>query len=270
MFAKILLYGSIAISIIFLFYGIKVDASYMIFAMPFVIAMAVFYVMSPQINWWYYNKYPPLPEKRLAYMIRQQSAFFQQLTPSDQERFLQRVALCMMAHDFMPMVMEEIPEDLKAVFATNLVQLTFGQDNFLLENKFEKIVIYPTPFPSPQFPKQFHSSEIYPEDGVMMFSAEHLMKGFAEPHLYYNSGMHEAIQAYLHVYPDKDYPSLPADIWEKLAEISNFPASNLRTWIGLEDINPMAVSICHFLMFPERFFEVLPELSARFKRILGY
>ncbi|MEM9886758.1 MAG: hypothetical protein AAF849_12770 [Bacteroidota bacterium] len=270
MFARILLCICLFFSIIFLFYGFKVDTAYMVFSMPFVIAMAVIYVMSPQVNWWYYNKYPPTLDKRMAYMIQQQSAFFQQLKPSDRERFLQRVALCVMAHDFMPMVMEEIPEDLKIVFATNLVQLTFGQENFLLESKFEKIVIYPTPFPSPQFPKQFHSSEIYAEDGVMMFSAEHLMKGFAQPQLYYNSGMHEAIQAYLQVYPDKDYPDLPDDIWAQLYTISNFPEEKLRTWIGLEQINPMAVSMCHFLMFPERFFAVLPELSAQFKRILNY
>lgn len=269
MFAKVIMFVLLIASVLFIFLGFTIDKTYSTIAIPFFLVLAGVYVMSPQLNWWWYSKRPPELNNGLRQMLNHQSTFYQSLSIDGKERFRNRVALCIMAHDFMPMVMERIPEDLKCAVSANIVHLTFGQENFLLD-EFAKVIIYPSNFPSPQFPKQFHSSEIYAEDGVMMFSAEHLLKGFLQPNLYYNSGLHEAIQVYLHLYPEKDYPELPDDIWEELQIISDFPEANIRAWIGLEEINTMAVSICHFLMFPQRFGEVLPALFKRFEKILGF
>ncbi|MEL6943921.1 MAG: hypothetical protein AAFO82_14765, partial [Bacteroidota bacterium] len=81
---------------------------------------------------------------------------------------------------------------------------------------------------------------------------------------------HEAIQIFIHLYPDKKYPTLPDDIWNQLAIISNFPETGVRAWIGLEEINPMAVSMCHFLMFPEQFQQVLPEIYDQLMEVVGF
>lgn len=269
MFARLILFFLAAITIVFLALGFVEDRSYATFAIPFFLGLAFVYVMSPQINWWYYSKRPPKLDKGLQYMINRQSAFYQRLSEDAKQKFRERVALNMMNWDFMPMVIETIPEDLKAALAANVVHITFGQEDYLYE-EFEKVIIYPTAFPSPQFPKQFHSSEVFAEDGVLMFSAEHLLKGFMQPHLYYNSGLHEAIQVFLHLYPDKPYPTLAEGIWDQLTVISNFPEAGVREWIGLEDINPMAVTICHFLIFPEKFQQTLPEIYDQLMEVVGF
>ncbi|MEM8528849.1 MAG: zinc-dependent peptidase [Bacteroidota bacterium] len=269
MFARLILVFLGAVTLILLTLGFVEDRTYAAYAIPFFLGLATVYVMSPQINWWFYSKRPPKLPLGLQKMIEKQSAFYQRLSEDGKQKFRERMALNMMNWDFMPMVIETIPEDLKAALAANVVHLTFGQEEYHFE-EFEKVIIYPTAFPSPQFPKQFHTSEIYPEDGVLMFAAEHLLKGFIQPHLYYNSGLHEAIQIFLHLYSEKPYPNLPEDIWEQLAIISNFPEAGIREWIGLEEINPLAVTICHFLMFPEQFNQTLPEVYDQLMEVVGF
>lgn len=270
MFAKIIAIALLVAAIVLLFFGFTADKLYATIAIPVVVLLATVYILSPQINWWYYSKYPAKLNKQLIFMLNKQHRFYQNLNVEDKKRFEHRLHLAMMGFDFMPMVMETVPEDLKAAFAANVVQLTFGQEDFLLQQKYEKIVIYPSPFPSPQFPKQFHSSEIYSEDGVMMFSAQHLMKGFMQPRQYYNSGMHECAQAYLRLYPNANYPVLPDDIWTQLEAISHFPKNRLQEWIGLENISPMAVAINHFMVFPEAFSREMPKEFKRFREVFGF
>jgi hypothetical protein len=270
MFARNLMIGLAVAAITLLFFGFTTDMLYSKIAIPFVILLAVVYILSPQVNWWYHQRKPVKLDKRIVFMLQQQHPFYRQLNPENQQKFQHRLGLTMMGLDFMPMVMEDIPEDLKAVFAANMVQITFGQDDFLLKEKFEKIIIYPSAFPSPQFPKQFHTSEIYEEDGVMMFSAPHLMKGFAQPHLYYNSAMHECAQAYLRAYPSKLYPTLSKDVWTDLEAISNFSKAKIHEWIGLEEVNVMAVAITHFMLFPEAFAKQLPKEFNKFRVVFAY
>ncbi|NJK83708.1 MAG: zinc-dependent peptidase [Saprospiraceae bacterium] len=236
----------------------KIVAGYFRLSIPFVLVLATVYVLSPQINWWYYSKYPQELDAPIRHLINQRSKFYQGLSVEGKKRFRERMSLFLMAHEFKGMVIERVPEDLKAAVAANAVHLTFGLPDYLLE-RFEKVIIYPNTFPSPQFPRHFHSSEIYAEDGVMLFSAQHLMKGFIQPEAYYNSGLHEAIQAFLVLHPDKKYPTLPADIWEQLESVSRYPKEKIKQWIGLEDVNPLVVSICHFLMFPPPFCKSTPS-----------
>ncbi|MEM1325382.1 MAG: zinc-dependent peptidase [Bacteroidota bacterium] len=270
MFARYLMIGLAAASIVLLFFGFTNDMLYAKIAIPFVILLAVTYILSPQINWWFYQRNPIKLDKRIVFMLKQQHSFYRQLNTGDQQKFEHRLSLAMMGLDFMPMVMEEIPEDLKAVLVANLVQLTFGQEEFMLQEKFEKIIIYPSAFPSPQFPKQFHTSEIYEEDGVMMFSAPHLLKGFAQPDLYYNSGMHECAQAFLRAYPNKDYPRLSDTIWEDLEVISRFSQAKIQEWIGLEEVDVMPVAITHFMLFPVAFAQQQPKLFKQFRAIFAH
>ena len=47
---------------------------------------------------------------------------------------------------------ESLPEDLKAIIAHNLIQLTFGMEDYLLD-PYERVVVYNHAFPTPK--KQF-------------------------------------------------------------------------------------------------------------------
>lgn len=268
MFVRIILVSLAIISAALIYLGFTSGTLYFQIALPFVLLLAGGYVMSPQINWWYYNKFPPDLEAPLRHLINQNSAFYQALSIEGKKRFRQRMALFLMSRDFKAMVVEKVPEDIKAILAANVVHLTFGLPDYLMDH-FEKVVIYPSTFPSPQFPKQFHSSEIYEADGVMIFSAQHLLNGFTNPTAYYNSGLHEAAQAFISLNKEKKFPTLPTDIWEKLEQISRYSKIKVERWIGLNEINPLAVSICHFLIFPQQFSETLPQLFLSIKETLN-
>jgi len=116
-----------------------------------------------------------------------------------------------------------IPEDVKGIVAANIVQLTFGQKDYLL-NIFERIVIYPGTFPTIQYPKHFHASEIFAEDGVLLFAMDHLMPGTLHADQYFNIGLYE------------------------------------YAFVGLENLDVWAVSVVFFFSFPERFKTQLSDL----------
>lgn len=251
-----------------LFLAWEVHEKYAIYVVPNVIVLAILYIFSPQINWWWYKRFPPRLDPKLGFLLEKQLAFYQQLTPENKKRFRERIFLFILANDFMPQAMENVPEDIKAIVAASAVQLSFGQEEFVF-SKFERVVIYPKAFPSPQYPRMFHSSEIYEEDGVVLFSAEHLMRSFMQPAQYYNVGLHEYAKVFRAQYPEIDFPVLSEDIWKKMQEISGFSREAITKWINLEVIEVFPVSVAHFFAFPKKFQAILPDLYRRYSEIFN-
>ena len=239
------------------------DEAFAIYVIPCSIIVGLIYVFSPQIDWWWYKRNPPDLSDGIRRFFGERFSYYTRLPLLKKEPFRQKVAMFSLATDYKPMVMEVVPEDVKAVISASAVQLTCGLDDFLLP-AFENVVVYPHPFPSPQYPEHFHLSEIFEEDGVLLFSLEHLMKSFAEPTQYYAIGLHEYAKVFMLSYPDEPYPAFGDDIWEKLETISLFSKEAIENWINLPEIDPLPVSIAHFFVFPDRFKEVLPEVYATY------
>lgn len=235
---------------------------------PMVIMLALIYVLSPQIDWWWYQRQPPVLEEPVRQLFFKHSSFYQRLSVEGRARFGERVALFRIAHEYMPQGMESVPEDVKSIIAAAAVQITFGREDFLLE-PFENIIVYPKPFASPQFPQKVHASEIFEEDGVVLFSMEQLLYGFSNPYQYYDLGLHEFAKVFVYKYREERWPSLGEDIWEKLELVSGMPRSAIVKWINLPEaaVPALAVSISHFFVFPEQFRSVLPELYQQFAAI---
>ncbi|MEO1514562.1 MAG: zinc-dependent peptidase [Bacteroidota bacterium] len=234
------------------------DESYAMYIVPQVLALAVIYILQPQIDWWWYKKRPPELDPPLARMLERFVSFYHHLNLHQKRRFRQRVVLFVMAQDFIAKGFEDVPEDVKYVIAANAVQLTFGQEEFLFP-KFEHLVVYPVPFPSPQFPDRRHASELQEEDGVLMFSAEQLMAGTFQPKRHFNIVLYEYARAFQLSYPSKAYPSYDEFIWEKLEAISGLKEAYIRAYIGLEEIDVSAIAVALFFTRPEQFKAVLPQ-----------
>ena len=264
--SRILAFPFVIGALVFLYLTWEKSESYAVFIVPFVVIGAIIYVFSPQINWWWYSRRPPELDPPIRQLLQKRNAFYQKLSPEKKKVFRNRMALFMIGNDYMAQVVESVPEDVKAVVAANAVQLTFGMENFLFP-KFEKIVIYPKPFPSPQYPRKFHASEIFEEDGVVLFSAEQLMKSFVQPTRFYNIGLHEYAKVFRASYPEQVFPDLGEDIWQSLEAISGFSQEFITKWINLEVISPGPVSIAHFFVFPEKFKSVLPEIYDAYCKI---
>ena len=116
--------------------------------------------------------------------------------------------------------------------------------------KFEKFIICPSWFPSPQYPEDFHTSEIFEEDGVILYSGEHLIHSFMQAAVSFNFCLYELIKAFYVEYDDQDYPEVSWDQLEKL-EVRNRTEIKDYINLALEDIDPLADDIYRFLYFNE-------------------
>ncbi len=267
--ARVISIPFLLLTAVFAYLTLEVDESFSYYIIFFVILLAIIYTFSPQINWWWYIRNPPEIDKPMRNLLIQHHSFYNDLSLSDKKRFRNRMALYMMAVEFMPMGWEKLPEDIKGVIAANIVQMTFQQEDFLLP-KFERIVVYTTPFPSPQFPKQLHASELFEEDGVLLFSAQQVMWSFLQPQQYYNLVLHEYIKAYQLAYPNKIYPNVNEAGWARINQIGGFTKEQIAGIIGLpDDIDPIVVSGTLFFTHSVKYQQIAPKLYEKWAAIFS-
>lgn len=248
--------------------AIALDENYAYYIIPQVIFLVVIYLLSPQIDWWWYQKHPPTLEKNLQKMFEQYIPYYRGLSPERQLLFQNRVAMYIIANEFIPKGWETVPEDVKAFIAANAVQLNFGREDYRMP-PFERIVVYPTPFPSPQFPEDFHASEVYEEDAVLLFSAEHIMAGTMRVSKSFNVGLYEFAKVLSLKYPDLDYPKVEDEVWTDLEKISGSSKSAVQNFIGLTAIDVLAVCIVFFFNYSQRFAQLLPEIFDQLSEVLN-
>lgn len=235
---------------------------------PLIPAVSV-YVLSPQINWWWYTKQrTPKVDEKLRVLLEARLPFYQRLSAEDKEKFTVRVTLFIMAKNFVGKVHKEVPEDMKAVIAASAVQLTFGYEEDWLFDEYEQYIIYPHPFPTPQY-EAWHITEHFAEDGVILFSAEHLLHGFFEPHRYYQIALHEFANVYLEKHGHSGLPNYGETAWTDFAKISTFTERKLKAYIGLDNVRPEAVGLTLFFTHRQRFAQVLPQAFEKLQRKFG-
>lgn len=236
-----------------------------------VLVLTVVWVFSPQINWWWYVRYPPKVDSRLLGIV-ENSPFYQGLSATEKVRFGQRVFLITLEKNFMrpaPMgsdkrVDDQVPPDLKAIVGAAVTQLTFGLKDFTL-GKFENVIIYPHIFVTPQYPHQAHPSELFEEDGVLLFSASELVQGVTQPHHFFNIGLYEAARAFYRLHPEK-MPLLAPAIWDDLKRIG-WGATEAAISLNLLDPDIFGVAAVNFWTFPEKMRHESPELYQIFENL---
>jgi hypothetical protein len=270
MFARLTALPFLFFTLIFLYLAWTVDSSYAPWMVPFLIIAAVIYILSPQINWWWYSRRPPRLDVSMRQTLERVCTFYNRLPEEGKIRFEGRVALFRMGTDWTALDWPEddLPPDVELALATQAVILTFSRDEFLFK-KFEKVIVYPRPFPSPEHP-YFHSSELYEPDGCLIFSAENLMLGFYRPAENYNTGMHEYAKAFVNWFPDAGWPVVQeTEFWEKMTETSGMDREKVEKTVGLAGLDPVPVAIHHYFNFPEDFRRQDAELFSHFERIFA-
>lgn len=269
MFANLLALPFLLGTLTFLYLAWQVDESYAPWIIPFLVVAAVVYILAPQINWWWYSRRPPRLSAGLADTLRKFCPYFQKLSPEERIRFEGRVALFRMGTDWTPLGWPDdtLPPDVELAVAAQAVSLLFHKEA-LLFSKFEKIILYPRPFPTPEHPYP-HSSELYEPDGCLIFSAENLMQAFLQPGRMYNIGLHEFSKAYMLQYPSDEWPELNGeDVWERLETISGMSRAHVESMVGLAGLEPLPVAIHHFILFPVAFERELPEVFEALKQLI--
>ncbi len=233
--------------------------------LPFVL-LVVAYIFMPQINWQWYLRYPPQLAAHYTRVLEQVQAY-QILSSEEKIRFRQRVALLLEATRFIrpappqadERVRNDLPIDLRVAVAAAQTQLTFGRDTFLTP-KFENVIVYPHPFPTPQFPNHYHQSELYEADGVLIFNAHPLAEGAMSPQTNLHIGLYEYARVFRLQYPNIAYPLLGDDIWQHLERIGGVNKTAVERFINLPTIDDFGVTVCFFFSFPQLFHDELPDL----------
>lgn len=268
-FANYLIAPFVAGALLFLYLSWK-DSDFAPWIIPFVLVAALIYTFSPQINWWWYSRHPPALPEGFRHLLERFCGFYRSLDSGGKQRFRDRAGLFMIATDWTPVAWpdETLPPDVQLVLAAQAVTLSFHRPEFLFE-KFEKVIVYPKPFPSPEY-DFVHASELFEPDGCLLFSAEQLMAGFIQSGRLYNIGLHEYAKAFVLSYPDEPYPDLSDEnIWTKLQDISAMPREHIESVIGLAGVDALPVAIHHYFIFPEKFRAGLPEKATAFDRVFG-
>ena len=83
------------------------------------------------------QKYPPQLDSHIRAFLVKHSSFYNQLSVENKKKFRARMALYMIAVEFMPQGWESIPEDIKGIIAANAAWLTFNKKTFYCQNMSE-------------------------------------------------------------------------------------------------------------------------------------
>jgi Glucose-regulated metallo-peptidase M90 len=270
MFANLLALPFVFGALTFLYLAWTVDNKYAPYMIPFLIVGAIIYIMSPQINWWWYSKNMPKLSEGLTKLLKRFCLFYQNLPAADKRKFEGRVGLFRMGTNWTPIGWpdDEMPPDVELALAAQAVSLTFHREQFLFP-VFEKVIVYPKAFPSPNHPYP-HSSELHEADGCLIFSAEHLMKAYFNPGQLYQIGLHEYAKAFVLAYPGEDWPVLEGDqVWEGMETLSGMSREHVENVVGLTGLDALPVAIHHYFMFPLTFKKAFPEISAQLDKIFS-
>jgi hypothetical protein len=253
----------------------KDDGYWAIWAAPAFVFMAVAYVMSPQINWWWYRRNPPPLSMGATKLLEEHFLYYKRLSPDLKIRFRERVALFMLGNEFIRPVRADdseaqqlrntVPEDLKAAVAAFATQVSFGKAEVLV-SKYEHFILYPHPFPTPQY-NNLHTSEIYDEDGVVLLAADPLMMGLNNPEFFFSIGLYEfakifskTISPVASSLAKENTFDLTENDWSLLNKISGMTKETISGVVGLYDLDDFGIAAHHFFTFPDLFKSSLPDL----------
>jgi hypothetical protein len=212
-------------------------------------------IFTPQIDWWYWQRRAPDLPLGLRPLLEQRVAFYQRLDPPAQREYRRRAFLLREAMDFTGQGIEKIPDDVQLLPALAAATIGFGRPDFLFP-EYEKIVLYPHPFPSPQH-DFLHVTERYAPDGVLLFSMPHLMRSVVEEQAFPNLALYEFAKIYRERYPDGEYPALDGPTLES---ISGFSEAAVAKFLGFEQPDRQALTSVYFFSFASNFKQRAPEV----------
>lgn len=247
------------VAILFFRYNEGYDTGYWILAPIFI--LVILYISYEEIDHWYLRRNPITLEPEIINLLNRYIPFYRNLSEDDKTKYHIRLSKYITGRSFKSVGSElkEVPYDIKAMIATNAIQLAFHQKDYLIGD-FDRLYIYKHPFGSPAH-DFLHTVETEAEDGVIIYSLEHLMPGITNPEVYYNIGMHGYVDAFIKANPKAPFPPrLNAD-WFDVHAISGLSKKQILATIGFDYADMLVVlGTCYFI-YPVKFEERLPALK---------
>ena len=243
------------------------DATVWIFVPAFILTAVL--IFKPQIDYWWHTKYPVPLDRPVKEWISNYVTFYSQLTEEDKEKFENRLSLYMEGREFKSIGKEQrdVPEDIKGMIGSMAVMATFNSEDFLL-GEYDRIFIYKHPFPSPMM-KFLHSVEVNHEDGVLIFSLEHLLPGLTRSRNFFNICLYAYLDGYFHL-----HDHLMSDqfilSWQDIEKSGKLTKEHIKSVTGLEDFNLFALAGVNYFTFPVVMQSNKPDLYNYFNRVFNH
>lgn len=234
-----------------------------------ILGVSVF-IFKKEINLWINKRTGSLlNEKEISYLVENFS-LLDHIPISQHELFYQKTHLFGMDKE----IISQDPKERiyhPAVLLCGAYAAYFEMKNPKLTVPFSSVpvyVFYGHPFPSPQFPDKLHISEYFREDGALLFSVPHMMKGNEDPARYFNIALYESARVAMNgSFESVDFPSL-----ERLCKYGGYTVKKLEEYLGLsqENMDIKALALSLYFIDIKRFTRVFPRVGDLFQREFIY
>ena len=231
------------------------------------LAAAAVYTLSPQIRWWHWLRNPPDLPLDLAPLL-DRFDLYRRLGLEGKREFRRRTFMLKEGSDIQGRAIEQFPEDVKIMVAASAATISFYRDDFLIGD-FENIIFYRHYFPSPGY-DVLHCSELHEEDGVIIWTLNVFLQSVVEPKKYLQLGLYEYARAlYIVEQGLREKLSSETLTYAQIERVSGFTEEKLKQFIGLEDLDTVAITHVLFFTHREELLALYPEVIARFDQAVG-
>lgn len=244
----------------FIFFKDRPDLIYLLSVC--LLILVVTYVFQYQIDQLMIRGVPQALDNDMRQMLLATSRQFRDMPVPNKQMAEDRMVRWVMKKDFINKNEQKAPEDVHYILAWYAILLTMHQKVFLYDG-IDRIVFYHHPFLSPLHPDDVHISEVEKEDGTMIISVPHLIRGHMEKG-FYNIALHAIAEAYAACYLQEPM-QWPEDIWDQLESVSTISKEKIDAYIGLPVDDPWPVAVHHQVMYPKADF---PEVMKHLPQLL--
>ena len=268
MFARLLLIPFVLITLLGLYLKWELEEGWTWMIITGAVCAAAILILTPQINWWYYTRHPQDVDPEVKALLERVDPFYRELSPVQRERLRQRMALFLMGMPFMPQGWERVPDDIQAIVAAAAAKAAFGWQEPLIPS-MQQVVVYPSPFPSPAYPTEWHRSEWFAEDGVLLFSARELLESFLRPGSTLDLGLYECVRALRSQVPVLPWPEPAADPWPLVQAVTGWDRQAVSAMVGLQEGDGEAVLAVAWFTHGARLAVADPDRAGAYRKIFG-
>lgn len=204
--------------------------------------LVIVYTFQFQIDQLMIRGVPQQLDPEMRTMLLTTAPHFARMSRDHQRLAEDRMVRWVMKKEFINKNEQDAPEDVKYILAWYFILLTIHQEHYLYEG-MDRVVFYHHPFLSPRHMEEAHILEVESEDGTIIISVPHVIRGHMEKGIY-NLALHAAALAYQQSYP-LQVITWPVDIWDQLEAVSSIPKSRVDAYLGLPVDDPWPVAVHH-------------------------
>ena len=256
------------LTVLYVSYELEYQNAMIWILFPLVIATAVV-IFQGQIDFWWNERNPVPLDPPISDWLKKYDPYYTSLETNQRQNYDNRLVMYMQGRAFVSVGREhhDVPNDIQAIIASNAVKMLMSKKDYLLGD-MDRIYLYKHPFPTPRH--QFlHTVETDIEDGVFIFSLEHLVPGMINPKEHYNIAMHGFAEAFQRVFPKEDFTYLDQITWDQIEEVGYHSKDKILKTIGFNQTDITTVAINHFFTHPRRFNLMIPAVYERLIRQFG-